>query len=1010
MKLDKLVSYQNLILIASIVPIIVFGFLTYYNAKVDTRTNTFEHIQNINKNKSKIVLDYFQSLEFDATNLTTTMSFLQKQATKSIVNIQQIQKEHVEDIYHETGKDIISLSEKDIFQYIYSFKNRGKGVNPTYIQNLHTIEKELGLKNVLMTNNKGRILYSSKIPNLVDKNIQHITTTFPSLWKKIKQLKHTSKNPVLFSQIGYDNFSHNYKQYAITHFKDVNGFIAIEVDLDAIEKDLQHLSALGKTAETYLVYKDKNETFLATNRHVKKANRGDKKSNKYVDLGFKTSDTALKYGSTNAIELVGYMPIKINNLSYSMQTTVSYIDIISPKIKGANFFEQFIRDYGYKNIMLVGRKGDIFYSIEKNSDYKTNILTGKYSNTFLSKAIKKVFQTKKFLLTDIHFYSPCPEKIVQFAIIPLLNKQQEVQTIAVLELNIDKLTQLLSTKSSIYKTAETYMVGEDHLLRTDSLLAPKKFNVTNSFTKDVKINTKAVENAFKKKREDEILEDYRHKEVLSIANLIHYSDVNWAIISEIDEEEMKASLNALKFNIYIFVLITSLIALFVLFFITNEKKKNDKKLLHQATHDTLTNLPNRKYALEFLSYLTKNNRRNSTKSAVLFMDLDKFKIINDTYGHGAGDIVLKEVAKRIKAVLRSNDLLARLGGDEFIVIINSYKTTSDIDTLCTKIIQILEKPIIDEERSYNLGLSIGVATYPHDTKSADELLMFADTAMYQTKENGRNHYTYYDKKMTELSLQITQIKEDLALALQKDELTLHYQPQVNLTTGKVEGTEALVRWNHPIKGFIMPNDFIPIAENSNLIIELGYWVLERACRDFQKWDKEGYTMNYVAVNMSSKQLQSFDCVARVKAILDELNFMPECVEFEITETTLISNFDCIIQNMNTFRDMGIKFSIDDFGTGYSSLSYLKSLKISTLKIDRVFIKDMINNRDDRTIVNAIIAMGHALGYTIIAEGAETKAEVELLKYLGCDIVQGYYFSKPLNEEKLLEFVHETNIQ
>lgn len=1008
MKPEKLVSYQNLILVASIVPIIVFGFLTYYNSKSDTRSNTFEYIKNINDRKSKIALDYFKSIEFDATNLIRTTAFLQKQATKHITNIQQIQKEHIEDIYHETEKDIISLSKKDIFQYIYSFKNRGKEVNPIYIEDLHTYEKGLGLKNVLMINKQGRILYSSKYPNLVQKNIIHLTTTFPDLWKELKHLKHKDKNPVRFSQIGYDKSSDSYKQYVITPFKDVSGFIAMEVDLNAIEKNLQQLNSLGTNAETYLVYKDKNKTFLATNRHIKKANRGDSKSNKYIDLGFTTSNVALKYGSTNNIELVGYMPVKINNLTYSMQTTVPYIDIISPKIKGANFFEQFRKDYEYHNIMLVGSRGDIFYSIEKEPDYKTNILNGEYADTFLSKAVKKVFQTKKFLLTDMNFYSPCPEDIAQFAIIPLLGKKQEVQTIAILQLHTHKLTQLLSTQNTLYKTVETYMVGEDKRLRTDTLLESNEFNVINSFTKDVKIKTDAVNNAFKEVFKGESLEDYRHKNVLSVANLIHYSDVNWALLTEMDEEEMNASLDSLKLNIYIFVLITSFIALFVMFLITNEKKKNDKKLTHQATHDSLTGLPNRKYALEFLSYLIMSNKRNSYKSAILFMDLDKFKVINDTHGHIAGDFVLKEVAKRIKKILRANDLLARLGGDEFIVIMNRYKTANDIDTLCKKIIQTLEMPIVDKNRSYKLGLSIGIATFPNDSKNVTELLMFADTAMYKTKENGRNSYTYYDKKMTELSLHVTQIEEDLRLALQRDELTLYYQPQVSLTTGRVEGVEALVRWNHPANGFMMPNDFIPIAENSNLIIDLGYWVLEKACSDFQKWNQQGCTMNYVAVNMSSKQLQNFDCVNQVTAILHKLNFMPESVEFEITETTLISNFDSIIQNINTFKDMGIKFSIDDFGTGYSSLSYLKSLKISTLKIDRVFIKDMIKNRDDRTIVNAIIAMGHALDYTIIAEGAETKAEIELLKYLACDIVQGYYFSKPLNEKKLLEFVHETN--
>ena len=282
--------------------------------------------------------------------------------------------------------------------------------------------------------------------------------------------------------------------------------------------------------------------------------------------------------------------------------------------------------------------------------------------------------------------------------------------------------------------------------------------------------------------------------------------------------------------------------------------------------------------------------------------------------------------------------------------------------------------------------------------------MFADTAMYATKDNGKNSYTFYDQEMTKRAFKTAKIERELKHAIKNDELTLYYQPQVNLQTKKVDGVEALVRWNHPRDGFVMPNDFIPIAEASNLIIELGYWVLEQSCKDFINWRDSGYELEYIAVNMSSKQIQSADCVKNVIKILKKYSINPRRIELEITETTLISNFQSTINNINELKKFGINFSIDDFGTGYSSLSYLKALNVSTLKIDREFIKDIIKDKDDRAIVVAIIAMGHALNYNIVAEGAETKAEVELLKYLTCDMVQGYYYSKPITSNQLMEFI------
>ena len=261
--------------------------------------------------------------------------------------------------------------------------------------------------------------------------------------------------------------------------------------------------------------------------------------------------------------------------------------------------------------------------------------------------------------------------------------------------------------------------------------------------------------------------------------------------------------------------------------------------------------------------------------------------------------------------------------------------------------------------------------------------------------------------MTQRSLQVSRVEEELKYAIVNDELELYFQPQIDLKNAKIIAVEALVRWNHPRDGLIMPHDFIAIAEESNLIIDLGYWVIREACSKFKSWKEKGVSIEYIAVNMSTKQLQDTQCVDNISRILKELDFQPECLELEITETTLISNLESTLSNINTFKEMGVKFSIDDFGTGYSSLSYLKSLRISTLKIDREFVKDIISDKDDRSIVTAIIGMGHTMNYTIVAEGAETKEDVALLKKLECDIIQGYYYSRPLREIDLLSYIkHE----
>ena len=1002
-KKKRFANYQNIIILASLLPIIIFGILIYNNSKEVMLQNTFDYLQRENKQKKETLQKHFEKVAFTSKELAKTIRFLEQQARNNIQNIQELQKNHIQNYYDGIENTLISLAKKDVFQYIFSFLHRGKTVNKTYFDDIYSFKEELGLGNILMMDKAGKVLYSSDEKTLLHKNALALTRAYQKTYVQSKQ--HSSKHKIAYVTTSLKgDAGYSYKQYAIAYFKDVQGYIAMEIQPDKLQAIVENVSSLGKTAETYLVYKYGDATSLATNRKEKKGRIGDTKEGKYIQLGFEKSGTAVKHGSTGYVELLGYTPLRLNNMLLSMQTTVKYTDVISPLIQGLDYFEQYILDYDYKNIMLVDSSGEVFYSIKKEADYETNMLYGKYASSHLGKAIQKVFTTKKFLITDLDFYEPCPNDLDQFALYPILGKNAEIESVLVIQLNVSYLQDLMQKVDGGYTTLESYLVGEDKRLRSNSFLL-EKYTAFSSFKENILIDTSVLQEVLQKGLFLGIADGYRDTSVLSSAVTLEFTDVKWAVISDIDEEEILALLYNLKITIFIFVLISSLVALLVMFFITNEKKKHDKKLEYTATHDALTLLPNRALALEFLTRMLANQKRFKKKGAVLFMDLDKFKVINDSYGHDAGDVVLIEVAKRLRTTLREEDLVARQGGDEFVVILNNFNTLVDVDKVCQKLIKTVSQSIADGTMSYKVGMSIGISVFPDDSTKPEELLQFSDTALFRTKENGRNGYTYYSKEMTESSLRASRVEESLKNAIKMNELELYYQPQVDLKTSRVMGVEALVRWNHPTDGLIMPNDFIPIAEESNVIIDLGYWVTYEACRNFKKWKEAGSDLEYIAVNMSTKQLQCFQCVANMQTIFDVLDFKAEWLELEITENTLIENLDNTLKNIDTFKEMGIKFSIDDFGTGYSSLSYLKSLKISTLKIDREFIKDITEDVDDRTIVEAIIVMGQTLGYKIVAEGAETKESIELLKTLHCDIVQGYYYSKPLPEKELMEYLN-----
>ncbi len=425
-----------------------------------------------------------------------------------------------------------------------------------------------------------------------------------------------------------------------------------------------------------------------------------------------------------------------------------------------------------------------------------------------------------------------------------------------------------------------------------------------------------------------------------------------------------------------------------------EKKQSEAYIENLAHFDQLTGLPNRVMLYDRVAYLLGMAQRSNQPLAVMFLDLDHFKNINDTLGHTIGDYILIEMAKRIKATVRDEDTVSRLGGDEFIMLFPNTDANSAMH-IATKLITEISKPSMIENNELTITPSIGIAIYPNDGEDFETLLKNADTAMYKVKSDSRNNFHFFTQEMQFNSARNLQLENALRHALARNEFEVYYQPQISISDGHVIGAEALLRWHHPELGMISPAEFIPIAESSGQIIEIGEWVLRTAIQQTKAWMDEGFAPMIIAVNLSAVQFRQQNLLTLVTEILEEVQLPHEYLELELTEAVTMDDPESVIGVMNRFHEQGIRMSIDDFGTGYSSLSYLKQFKIYKLKIDQSFICDISEDPDDRAIVSAIIDMAHNLGLITIAEGVETVEQLAFLRLHGCNEVQGYYFSKPL---------------
>jgi diguanylate cyclase (GGDEF)-like protein/PAS domain S-box-containing protein len=433
-------------------------------------------------------------------------------------------------------------------------------------------------------------------------------------------------------------------------------------------------------------------------------------------------------------------------------------------------------------------------------------------------------------------------------------------------------------------------------------------------------------------------------------------------------------------------------------------KQNQDQLFYMANYDSLTGLANRRFFRDRLELSIQLARRGGQSSALMIIDLDGFKLVNDNLGHQAGDGLLCKVAERIKDCVRDTDTVARIGGDEFVVLLPGISSPHNAALIAQKILSRVIEPATFEHQEIFISSSIGIAFFPEDASDAEGLMHNADTALYKAKESGKNDYQFFSPEMNRRTAERLMLHSKLRKAIDANEFFLEYQPQVDASTGKIVGTEALVRWKTGTGEVTYPNDFIPLAEENGLIHEIGDIVLREACRQGVRWCNDHCTPVRIAINISAHQLRRSDFVNRVEAILDEVRFSPLSLELELTESMLIDDGPETLEKLDHFRTLGFSLAIDDFGTKYSSLSYLRRLPIHRIKIDRVFVKDIIDDPGSYRIAAAIVAMGHSMNLDVVAEGVETEEQVTLLRSKGCDLFQGYFFSPPVSASNMSSFL------
>lgn len=440
-----------------------------------------------------------------------------------------------------------------------------------------------------------------------------------------------------------------------------------------------------------------------------------------------------------------------------------------------------------------------------------------------------------------------------------------------------------------------------------------------------------------------------------------------------------------------------------------ERKRIEQELNHLATHDSLTGLPNRLMFSQLLDHAIQSAQRNKRQLAVFFIDLDRFKTINDSLGHEAGDILLKEMALRFKQSLRTVDVVGRLGGDEFTILVEDFHDLKQVETLAHKILATVMKPLSVMGEECRVTASIGVSVYPKDGQDEQSLMKNADIAMYFAKEEGKNNFQFYSDNIRTMSNERLTIETNLRHAMERNEFYLDYQAKMDLKTRAITGVEALLRWNNPYLGLVTPAQFIPIAEETGMIVPIGRWVIKTACTQNVLWQRQGLPPVCMSVNLSLRQLMNENFIDDIKTILNETRLSPNLLELEITESMVMHNPARLVPTLTKIKDMGVRLAIDDFGTGYSSLAQIKNFPINTLKVDRSFIRNLPQDTDNKAITEAVIIMGKSLKLTVVAEGVETQEQEKFLQEKICDEMQGFYFSKPIGPDRFAELLRKNSV-
>jgi diguanylate cyclase (GGDEF)-like protein len=444
--------------------------------------------------------------------------------------------------------------------------------------------------------------------------------------------------------------------------------------------------------------------------------------------------------------------------------------------------------------------------------------------------------------------------------------------------------------------------------------------------------------------------------------------------------------------------------------ILQQRKRAQDRITHIAFHDDLTSLPNRLMFGQQLDRALSRHRRAGTQLAILFLDLNRFKLINDSLGREVGDVLLRHVADRLRTQSREGDTLARMGGDEFAMLIEDHESLLDISACTQRLVGQLSAPYMLGRRACNVTLSVGISVFPADGTASQALLKAADLAVHRAKATGRNNYLFYSPSMNVHTLEKLELESDLAHALERGEFLLHYQPKVDTLTGLITGTEALLRWKHPRRGLIPPMDFIPLAEETGLIVPIGEWVLVTACARNKAWQDQGLPKLSIAVNLSVRQFEDPLLLPKLTQIIHASGLDPSSLELEITESIVMAQGNSAVEVLGKLKSIGVQIAIDDFGTGYSSLAYLKRFPIDTLKMDRSFIRDIPADSGDRNITRAIISMAHSLRLKVVAEGVETAEQLKFLRVQCCDAVQGYFLYRPLPEREVADVLELNRLQ